>query len=282
MSGLGPAEEAALIEAVREVARAEILSRFRALDTADIDAKSAPDDLVTVADKAAEAALGARFAEILPDARIIGEEAVAANPGILAGIKETGLTVIIDPIDGTWNYANGLATFGVIVAVVADGETVLGLLYDPSGDDWVIARKGGGAWYDGAGRTPRRLSASAAPPALGETMGFVGLYLYGKADQARIAETLPAFRRTYSLRCSCHEYRMMAQGRADFVLNGMLNPWDHAAGVLALQEAGGIARLLDGTPYAPAMTEGLLLTAGNAALWDRLAGLWAPRLLSQA
>ena len=113
-------------------------------------------------------------------------------------------------------------------------------------------------------------------------MGFVGLYLYGKADQARIAETLPAFRRTYSLRCSCHEYRMMAQGRADFVLNGMLNPWDHAAGVLALQEAGGIARLLDGTPYAPAMTEGLLLTAGNAALWDRLAGLWAPRLLSQA
>lgn len=276
MSRFGSKEEEALIEAVRAVSRAEILPRFRALGRAEVDSKSAPDDLVTIADKAAEHAIGARVAEILPSARIIGEEAVATDASLLDGIAHPGLTVIIDPIDGTWNYANGLSTFGVILAVVEDGETILGLLYDPSGDDWIVARKGDGAWYDGVNRTAERLAASAAPPRLDETMGFVGLYLYGKADQARIAATLPEFRRTYSLRCSCHEYRMMAQGRADFVLNGMLNPWDHAAGVLALEEAGGVARLLDGTPYRPTMTDGLLLTAGNAALWDRLADLWAP------
>ncbi len=282
MSVLDASEETAIIEAVRAVARTEILPRFKALDAREIDTKSAADDLVTVADRAAEAEIGRRLAEILPNARIIGEEAVSEDRLLLDRISHPGLTVIIDPIDGTWNFANGLSTFGVILAVVSQGETILGLLYDPVGDDWVIARKGAGTWFGGAGRTEKRLSASAAGPDFGETFGFVGMYLYGKSDQAKIAATLPHFRRTYSLRCSCHEYRLMAQGSADFVLNGMLNPWDHAAGVLALEEAGGIARLLDGTPYSPAMTSGLLLTAGNAVLWDRLADLWQPLLSGQS
>ncbi len=185
---------------------------------------------------------------------------------MLDGIGEAGATVIVDPIDGTWNYANGIAVFGVIVSVVEDGETTFGLLYDPIGDDWIAARKGAGAWFRGAGRSAVPVRASAGTGALEDTFGFVGIYLYSKDEQALIAVTLPRFRRTQSLRCSCHEYLMLTSGRAAFALNGMLNPWDHAAGVLCLREAGGVARLLDGTEYAPSMTEGRLLAAASVSL----------------
>ncbi|MEM0946351.1 MAG: inositol monophosphatase [Pseudomonadota bacterium] len=268
-------ETDALIQAVRDTAKAEIVPRFRGLAGTDVDAKGAPDDLVTVADRASEIAITAAVAGILPSARIVGEEAVAEDISLLDGVGKPGQTVVIDPIDGTWNYANGLATYGVILSVVEDGETVFGLLYDPSGDDWIVAYRGGGAWFVRPDRDAIPLSVSRPGTDLGTSFGFVGLYLYNKPGQAKIAETLPRFRRTVSLRCSCHEYRLLAQGRSDFMLNGMLNVWDHAAGVLALEEAGGVARLLDGRPYAPAMREGLLLNAASEPLWDRLAETWA-------
>lgn len=275
MSGIGPQETAAIVEAVRRVSKGEIVPRFRSLGTGDVDTKSHADDLVTVADKAAERALGAEIAAILPGARIVGEEAVSDDRGLLLGLRDAGLSVIVDPIDGTWNYANGVSIYGVILAVVDHGETVMGLLYDPTGDDWIVALKGEGAWYVRPGAAPRRLRAASPASGLSDAYGFVGLYLYPKPEQALIAATLPKFRRTNSLRCSCHEYRMLTEGRAHFALNGMLNPWDHAAGVLALREAGGVARLIDGTEYSPTMTEGRLLVAGSDALWHALADLYA-------
>lgn len=276
MSQIGSPETNALIAAVRRVAAQEITPRFRALSTDQIDTKSGADDLVTVADKAAEAALAVEVAKILPNARVIGEEAVAADQSILDAVAAPGVSVIVDPIDGTWNYANGVATYGVIMAVIENGKTVMGLLYDPTCDDWIVSRKGEGAWFKGGDTAPVRLRASSNTGRLEDRFGFVGMYLFDKPGQTHIAHTLPRFRRTQTLRCSCHEYRMMAQGRADFVLNGMLNVWDHAAGVLTLQEAGGVARLLDGRDYDPAMRDGVLLTAGTETLWTELAELWAP------
>ncbi len=144
---LSKAQADAIISVVRAVARAEILPLFRGLEGTKIEAKSAADDLVTVADKAAERALSDAFREILPDARVIGEEAVAEDASLLDQIGQPGQTVIIDPIDGTWNYANDVASFGVIIAVVEDRRTVFGLLYDPSHDDWIMAHEGQGAWF---------------------------------------------------------------------------------------------------------------------------------------
>ena len=251
------------------------MPRFRALSDGEVDEKSHAEDLVTVADKASEIALTMAVEEIFEDAQVVGEEAVSADRSILKRIGEAGRTVVIDPIDGTWNYANGIATYGVIVAVVEGGETVMGLLYDPMGDDWVVARKGEGAWFGWPDREPKRLSASGFSGKLKDAAGYVGMYLYDKPGQRKIAATLPLFRRTMNLRCSAHEYRMLAQGKADFCLNGMLNAWDHAGGVLIYQEAGGVARLLDGQDYAPTMTEGILVTAASEALWEELAEVWA-------
>lgn len=270
-----PEQTSALIQAVRDVSAREILPLFRNLNAEQIDSKSAADDLVTVADRAAELALTEAAQNIFPGCAVVGEEAVSSDASILERIGTTDQVVIIDPIDGTWNFANGLANFGVIVAVVEQGETVFGLLYDPSHDDWIMAHRGEGCWFCRPDQTPLRLHTGPMPDQLEDTLGLIGVYLFTRAQQAQIVQTLPLYRRSMTLRCSLHEYRLQAQGHAQFCLNGMLNPWDHAAGVLCLQEAGGVARLIDGTPYAPTMTEGFLLTAGGDALWDKLAEVYS-------
>ncbi len=264
-------QEAALIEAVRRVARAEILPRFRALSAGEIDTKSGPEDLVTVADRAAERALEAAVSEILPEAAFVGEEGVSADPKRLELIGSQDLCVIVDPIDGTWNFAHGLAVFGVILAVVARGQTVFGLIYDPSFDDWIAARRGGGAWRGGPQQDPVPLALSDGPVRREEAAGFSSLFLYPLPYRRRLAEEFVTWRRVHSLRCSAHEYRLLAQGSADFCLNAMLSPWDHAAGALIMEEAGGVCRLLDGRDYRPTLTEGRLLTARSEALWQALA-----------
>ena len=266
---LTPEQSDALIQIVRGVAAREIRPLFRKLDVSDIDSKSAPDDLVTVADRAAELAISAAVRDLLPDAAIVGEEAVSADKSVLDRVGQ-GQVVVIDPIDGTWNFAHGIASYGVILSVVEDGETVFGLLYDPSYDDWIIATKRQGAWFCDAAGNRRQLTLER-PPAVADCFGYVGMYLFDKPQQAKIAAQLPVFRRTQSLRCACHEYRLLAGGASQFYLTGMLNVWDHAAGVLIYQEAGGFVRLMDGRDYHPTMRQGRLLAAASEELWQDLA-----------
>lgn len=260
-------DRAELIRIVREAARAEILPRFRRLDAGDVAEKTSSQDLVTEADTRAEAMMTRAILETFPGATVIGEEAVSADKSLLGQIGAAEMGVILDPIDGTWNFAKGISTFGVILAVTHGGETVFGLLYDPLGDDWVWAAKGEGAWMgfpDG-----RQTQLRIAPPE-GELSGFLGLYLFPRSHQPRLASLMPDYERVHTLRCSCHEYRTLAAGHVDFGLNGALMPWDHAAGVLVHAEAGGHAGLLDGRAYAPTLSEGRLLLGPDAGTWARL------------
>jgi fructose-1,6-bisphosphatase/inositol monophosphatase family enzyme len=265
----------ALVAAIREVAATEILPRFRNLPEGAIDAKASFDDLVTIADRAAEDALTARFEAILPGDAVIGEESISAGTARLEAVGH-GRCVVIDPIDGTWNFANGLANFGVIVAVVEEGQTVWGCLYDPSFDDWVMAAKGQGCAFVRNGST-RALRTDPSETRFDHLRGNVGEYLFPAPERQKLAATIPAFRRALNLGASVHEYRMMCMGGSSFCLNGMLNVWDHAAGALCLEEAGGVSRLLDGTSYSPGMGGAevdagrYLLNARDPALWDRLA-----------
>ncbi len=266
---LTPTQSNAIVQAVRDVAAAEILPRFRNLGDGDIDAKAAFDDLVTVADKAAEDALTARIHTILPGDTVVGEEAVAEDRSLLDRVGQ-GRVTILDPIDGTWNYAHGIANYGVITAVIEDGVTVWGMLYDPSFDDWIVAARGAGSWFHRGGKS-RRLSTAQDDTPYDRLRGNTGGYLYPLAVQPALAATTPLFRRANSMGASLHEYRMLVLGGSDFCLNGMLNVWDHAAGVLILQEAGGVSRLLDGSEYHPTMTEGRLLNARSEGMWQQLA-----------
>ncbi|KPH07708.1 inositol monophosphatase [Rhizobium acidisoli] len=259
----------ALMEDMRRAAEGEILPRFLGVTAEGIRTKTAPDDLVTDADLGAERrlaeALSARFPQALP----IGEEAVSVDPAILARLADADLAVIIDPVDGTWNFAHGLPLFGMIVAVVSGGETVAGLIHYPVTGDFLAARPGRGAWHIARDGTETRL-AVAPPSPVGEMHGFVPLHMFPAEDQPAYAQALLRFARTTTWRCSAYEYRAMASGAMSFSLNAELKPWDHAAGVLIHCEAGGYGALLTGEAYRPAMARGRLLLAPDAASWEMI------------
>lgn len=195
-----------IIEVTRLAGRREIMPHFRRLTEDKIEIKSRFDDLVTAADKNTEKLIGTAIKSILHDALIIAEE--EARPELLSLVETSDLTVVIDPIDGTWNYANGLATFGTIIAVVKNGETIFGLLYDPVLDDWIVAEKGAGAWYTGPNQK-YKVSIGTAPSMLS---GYIPVNLLPSATKNKMFNVLSDFDRIAALFCSCHEYRMLAQG----------------------------------------------------------------------
>ncbi len=161
-----------LIAIVRQAAKQEIIPRYRRLSPDAIGTKSSESDLVTDADRGAEASIRRAVAKLMPGAAVIGEEAVAGDESLLDRIGSSDLAVIVDPVDGTWNFAKGLPLFGVIVAVVADGDTVFGLLYDPVMDDWVAAIKGQGAFFGRPDEIPQPVHV-APPESLDRLSGFV-------------------------------------------------------------------------------------------------------------
>ncbi|SEP78103.1 inositol monophosphatase family protein [Thalassovita taeanensis] len=266
---LSPAQQTSLINLIRRAAKTEILPRFRNLSAAQVNTKSGPHDLVTEADTAAEAMIARGILRMFPTAMVLGEEAAAENPALRAKAAKAELAFIIDPVDGTWNFAHGLPLFGVILAATRFGRPVFGLLYDAIMDDWIVADDATPTTIAGANSAPRPLSVSAGG-ALADISGYIHLYLLPKDKQAAMAATLPDFARTMMLRCSCHEYRTIAQGGAEFCLSGILNPWDHAAGVLICQKAGGFVQMLDGRPYETSITEGYLLAAPDQETWEKL------------
>lgn len=257
----------ALMADMSHVARTEVLPRFAAISSETARAKSAPDDLVTDADLAAETVLGAALQQRFPGITLIGEEAVSDDPGILARLADAELAAVIDPIDGTWNFAHGIPVFGMILAIVVKGQTIAGLIHYPVTGGFIVARPGLGAWHIGAQGEQTRLSVTASAP-VDQTTGFISLHLMPAELQARIAPRLPRFRNVMNWRCSAFEYRLLATGAMGFILTSSLNPWDHAAGLLIHHEAGGYSALLDGTPYNPCLSEGNLLLAPDEATWE--------------
>ena len=252
--------QTALIGALREAARDQVLPRFRNLGAGEVDTKTGPEDLVTVADRAAEDQLTRAVGQILPGAHVVGEEAVSDAAAILDRLSAPGLSVIIDPIDGTANYAHGNASFGMILAVAVDGRTEFGVLYDPVCDDWVAASRGGGAWFQ-RGDQRRTLRVRSERDITAQT-GYLPIYNFPADRHPKLAALWPQVGRMSNLRCSCHEYRILLTGHADFMVAAQSKPWDHAAGMLALAEAGGDGGALSGAPYE--LTDpGAVLVAGT-------------------
>lgn len=261
--------EADLLHLLRTTAKTEILPRYRALERGDIASKSSASDLVTIADRMSEKAISTVLASLLPDAEIVGEEAVAEDPDVLKRIQDADLSVIVDPIDGTWNFAKGVPLFGVILAVVCRSETVFGALYDPVMDDVTIAHKGRGAHHISRNGTRRRLHLPATDQTdLSRLVGGVPLFVLPHERKRKAAAKLAAFERVVSYRCACHDYRILAEGSLDFSISAKLNVWDHAAGEMIYREAGGYAAMMaNEEPYSPEMTSGYLLVARSKDMW---------------
>lgn len=263
MSSISPSLSGPVIALMQRVARDIILPRFQNLAAHEVTEK-ALDDLVTIADKESELALAEGLSRILPEAGLIGEEACADDPTILEGAGK-GLHWIIDPIDGTGNFAAGKPPFGILLALVDAGVTLAGWIYDPLTGRICHAAAGSGASINGT--TVHARESGAALPIAGISTLFLNPQerdiLIGRAKGTLSLVDIP--------RCAAEQYPRIVLGQNDISVFKRTLPWDHAAGVLFLNEAGGRVCRIDGSPYRVGTDEAGMLAAASPRMWDEAA-----------
>lgn len=253
---------------LQAVSREVILPYYQNLQQSEIEEKS-PGDLVTIADRLSEEFLTSGLRAILPEAAIVGEEAAAADPGILGRLRGD-MVWIIDPIDGTGNFAAGVPPFGVIIALVEGNETIAGWLYDPLTRRICHTVKGAGSYINGAG-----ITVSSDPSALPVAALATG-FMTGGQRKAIMKAAQPHYQIVDIPRCAAEQYPRLALGTNHISVFERTLPWDHAAGILFLQEAGGKVARWDGSAYRPADGRTGLLAASSPKLWDEAVGILGP------
>jgi fructose-1,6-bisphosphatase/inositol monophosphatase family enzyme len=248
---------------IRNAAATEILPRFGQLHDSEISEKT-PGELVTIADHECERLLTEGLQSLLPAARVVGEEACAVDARLLEGLAE-GLVWLVDPLDGTANFASASGSFGVIVALAADGDTVAGWLYDPLADRMCFAARDGGAFIASDGSAPTRLRVPPAPARNIATLATQ--FMPPPVREAAIAAGAAQFELQPIPWCAASHYPSLALGAYQLALFQRTLPWDHAAGALLLIEAGGHVARWDGEPYLFHDPGVGILAAANRDLW---------------
>lgn len=250
---------------VTEVAATEILPRRPHPAEAREFVEPWRAEVVTDADLKAEAAITPRL-RALRNIPVIGEEAAKQDPTLLRLAQGSDPFWLVDPIDGTAAFAAGREEFGVMIALVEGGQTVLAAIHVPIEGRMTLAERGCGVFEDG--RRLENRSRTVARSELAGTIyaGFMDERARGRLAQAEVElgcrPLPPAF-------AAALEYPAVARGDKDFVLYGRLRPWDHAPGCLIVTEAGGVTALTtDGADYGPAIQFGPMLAAGTRPIWD--------------
>jgi fructose-1,6-bisphosphatase/inositol monophosphatase family enzyme len=263
-----------LIERVNKILQGVITSivmpSFRSLRPEDIHSKDTPgdpDDLVTIVDKAAERYLIDALSDVVPGAAFIGEVAVSDDPTLVTALSASAPAWLIDPIDGTKNFANGNANFGVMLALVESARTRVSWMAVPAAQPSgyiVVAERGRGTSIDGARVAPLRGAHSIARGTIHTRMM--------PADHAR--EVRKRLDGQYESRAStgsaATEYSAIVRGEKDFVIYYRLLPWDHAPGALAVTEAGGAAVHVSGSPYTPLSPNQVTIVAATPELAETI------------
>lgn len=195
--------------------------------------KKGPIDLVTAADLQAEREFRALIAERFPTHAVLGEEAGAGT----TALERARARWIIDPLDGTTNFAHGIALFCVSIALEMDGVLQLGVVYDPIADELFTAERGGGAWLNGI-----RIHVSDTRELVNALLctGFPYSVRERRRQQVEVfAAFLGEARAVRRLGSAALDLCYVAAGRFDGFWELQLHPWDMAAGALIVSEAGG-------------------------------------------
>lgn len=196
-------------------------------------------NVVTQADFQIETCIHRILDEEFPDHAVLSEETRAEVDG------RAGFVWVIDPLDGTKNYASGVPLFCINVALCQDGEPVVGVTHDPARDEWFVAERGGGATVNGS-----RLRASSRPTVRESVVG-VDLGYSDRRGKAMLHLVYDIFPDMQGLRIpgsAALGLAYAAAGRFDLYLHNYLFPWDIAAGILLLREAGGVITDKKGNP----------------------------------
>jgi fructose-1,6-bisphosphatase/inositol monophosphatase family enzyme len=256
-------------EFLREAAEEDVLPRFRDLAEHHVIEKK-PGDLVTVADLDAEKRLTRLLTDHIPGSLVVGEESVHGDPNLLAQLETLEDLWIIDPVDGTQNFAQGKSPFAIVIAYLHGGKVRGAWIHEPVEGNTAVAELGGGAWIG-----DKRLVV--APGDVIEAMtGLINSNAYGREFRDAVRPKKQAFAEVLRYGCAAHAYRMLASGGRHFSIYNRLWPWDHAAGVLIHSEAGGYTARVDGTPYRPIDRAQGLLSAPDEATWRRIDAFLKP------
>ena len=252
-----PAAEAeallAAAHAAADAARAATLMHFRS-DGLDAETKeTARFDPVTIADRAAEQAMRAVLARLRPEDAILGEEY-----GQVAGTS--GLTWVLDPIDGTRGYLSGTPTWGVLVGVSDANGPILGLIDQPYiGERFV----GGLGRAEMQGPQGRRALRCRAPRPLSEAILFSTFPEVGTPAEGAAFRAVAAQAKLTRYGMDCYGYALIALGQIDLVIEAGLQPYDVQAPIAVIEAAGGIVTDWQG---GPAQGGGRVIAAANPAI----------------
>lgn len=234
-----------------------------------IEEKGRRADLVTVADRASERLIVERLRAEYPDAHILGEEGGVYEPLRAAEDGGNGERWIIDPLDGTTNYAHGYPLFCISIAYERDGEVLAGVIYAPLMNDLFTVQRGAGARRNGE---PIHVSQI---PSLADAMVVTGFKPYDYETNApyfaKASHIAQAVRRDGS---AALDLAYTAMGRFDGFWEFDLAPWDMAAGMLLVREAGGVVTATDGSPFALA---GRSILASNGRIHEELRQMFNSR-----
>lgn len=241
---------AAVASAAADAARAEILPRFRNV-AVEIKGDGSP---VTEADRAAERAIRGVLREADGEIGILGEEYGAEG-------SQEGLSWLVDPIDGTLNFSRGIPLFGTLIALLEDGEPILGLIDLPGLDERTVGFRGGGVRRNG---TPVRVSCreTVTDAIIAHGDAFCFDLWNERSAYDRMAAELPYFR-GYS---DCFGHAQVIAGGVDAMVDLALKPWDAAAARILVSEAGGRCVTLED----PSLDYSLGLVIGSPALVEQL------------
>lgn len=253
---------------IEEAARTLVLPRFSRLSVDDVETKTTPgdpEDLVTIVDREVEAHVSEALTALTPSAAVIGEEAAHHRPELLRSLASDQPLWVIDPIDGTKNFAAGDSGFGVMVAYVVEGRAQAAWLVLPARRQTFVAEAGSGAFVNG-----ERIRVPSAPQEVRSRGAVLVRYMPDGLGEAVTAALDGRVLMRPPSGCAAIEYTDILRGLGDFVIYYRLLPWDHAAPALVLTEAGGLVSHLSGQPYTARSQSQLTIVARDAVTVDQL------------
>lgn len=245
----------AMLDLIKETAEQVIRPRWRALSSGDIAEKN-PGDFVTVADQEAEVLLTEALLKAYPEALVVGEEATAADPALVNGLREAEHAFVVDPVDGTRNFVEGTADYAVMIGEVRAGEIVRGWIWQPEHDAAWVAERGAGTYRNG-----ERVTRRAPDPEL--------LHAETSMRSRRRSATPPQIAELAWTAFSCGiDYPKLCAGGNDVLVYRAIKPWDHIPGALLVRELGGVARLINGQDYQGQTEGGPLVVGVDEPAWQ--------------
>ncbi len=247
---------------VEETAAQEITPLWQNLESHQIELKRA-NDAVTVADRACEKVLSERLSALIPGSLVVGEEGVHEDPSLLNALRGDAPVWVLDPLDGTNNFAAGDGPVATMVALVRQGETLGAWIHYPVRQQTLQAERGAGCWLDGE---RLRVEALDLPPK-GISGAMSAKYLPEHLVDTALAGAA-SLGHHWASGCAGFDYLMLVTGNCQYLFYYRTLVWDHAPGVLMANEAGAVTGRFDGSPYRPEADGVGLICASNQGIWQ--------------